>query len=52
MITAIRLPVNGFLGTGATFAADVNLVVQLAMGVALIGGVILAKKERYTAHAA
>jgi hypothetical protein len=30
-------PVNGFLGTGATFAADVNFIVQLAMGGALSG---------------
>lgn len=35
---------------GATFAADVNLVVQLAMGGALIFGVILAKRKRYGGH--
>ena len=29
---------NGFLGTGATFGADLNLVVQFTMGVALIAG--------------
>jgi len=29
---------KGFLGTGATFDADLNLVVQVTMGVALIGG--------------
>ena len=29
---------NGFLRTGASFKADVNLVVQVAMGVALIAG--------------
>ena len=44
------LPVKGFLGTGATFEADVNLVVQLAMGVALVAGVLLAKHKRYRAH--
>lgn len=45
-----RLPVNGFLGTGAPFAADVNLIVQLAMGGALIVGVILARRKRFRAH--
>jgi uncharacterized membrane protein YozB (DUF420 family) len=44
------LPVKGFLGTGATFWADVNLVVQLVMGAALVAGVILAKQRRYRAH--
>jgi uncharacterized membrane protein YozB (DUF420 family) len=42
--------VNGFLGTGATFAADVNFIVQLAMGGALVVGAILAKQKRYRAH--
>ncbi len=43
-------PVTGFLGTGATFRADLNLVVQLIMGLALIAGTILAKHKRYRAH--
>jgi uncharacterized membrane protein YozB (DUF420 family) len=43
-------PIKGFLGTGATFAADLNLIVQLSMGVALIAGARLAKKKRYRAH--
>jgi uncharacterized membrane protein YozB (DUF420 family) len=42
--------VNGFLGTGATFQADFNLVVQLIMGVALLAGALLARYKRYTAH--
>ena len=41
---------KGFLGTGATFGADLNLVVQLIMGVALLAGVLLAKQKRYQAH--
>jgi len=41
---------KGFLGTGATFAADLNLIVQLVMGVALIAGARLAKQKRYRAH--
>jgi uncharacterized membrane protein YozB (DUF420 family) len=52
LIVAAQLPVNGFLGTGATFGADVNLIVQLVMGGALITGVFLAKKKRYRAHGA
>jgi uncharacterized membrane protein YozB (DUF420 family) len=44
-------PIKGFLGTGATFAADVNLVVQFIMGAALIAGWTLAKQKRYRAHA-
>jgi uncharacterized membrane protein YozB (DUF420 family) len=43
-------PVKGFLGTGATFAADLNLVVQIIMGAALIAGFILAKQKHYRAH--
>ena len=52
MIVATQLPVNGFLGTRATFGADVNLVVQLTMGGALVAGVFLAKKKCYRAHGA
>ena len=44
------LPIRGFLGTGATFSADVNLVVQFMMGAALIVGAVLAKRKRYRAH--
>jgi uncharacterized membrane protein YozB (DUF420 family) len=43
-------PAKGFLGTGATFAADLNLVVQIFMGAALIAGFILAKQKHYKAH--
>jgi len=49
-MTLSFLPIKGFLGTGATFGADLNLVVQLIMGLALIAGVLLAKQKRYTAH--
>jgi uncharacterized membrane protein YozB (DUF420 family) len=41
---------KGFLGTGATFGADLNLVIQLIMGAALIAGGLLAKQKRYRAH--
>jgi uncharacterized membrane protein YozB (DUF420 family) len=43
-------PTKGFLGTGATFGADLNLVVQLIMAVGLTAGVILAKRKHYKAH--
>lgn len=41
---------NGFLGTGATFRADLNLVIQLAMGLALLAGMWLARQKRFRAH--
>ena len=43
-------PMKGFLGTGATFGADLNLVVQIIMGVALALGAIFARQKRYRAH--
>jgi uncharacterized membrane protein YozB (DUF420 family) len=39
---------NEFLGTG--LKANLNLVSQVAMGAALIGGAFLARRKRYTAH--
>src|SRR5438128_2225496 len=41
---------NGFLGTGATFRADLNLVVQIAMGIALLVGRMLARKKNFDVH--
>ncbi len=41
---------KGFLGTGATFAADLNLLVQLGMGLALLAGAFLARRKRFAAH--
>jgi uncharacterized membrane protein YozB (DUF420 family) len=49
-VVAPSFPIRGFLGTGATFAADLNLVVQLVMGAALTAGVLLAKRKYYKAH--
>ena len=43
-------PMRGFLGTGAPFGADLNLVVQLIMGVSLAIGAVLARQKRYRAH--
>ena len=41
---------DGFLGAGATFRADLNLVIQILMGLALLGGLALARRGRFTAH--
>ena len=41
---------DGFLGTGAPFSADLNLLMQLAMGATLIVGWRLARGKRYGAH--
>jgi plastocyanin/uncharacterized membrane protein YozB (DUF420 family) len=41
---------NGFLGTGATFRADLNLIVQIAMGLALLFGMYLAKRKKFRPH--
>ena len=43
---------KGFLGTQAPFPADLNLVMQALMGLALLAGAVLARKRRYRAHAA
>jgi hypothetical protein len=40
---------KGFLGTGATFGTDLNLVVPFIMGTTLIAGACLAKQRRYKA---
>src|SRR5690242_15062231 len=42
----------GFLGTPASFSADLNLIVQIAMGLALLAGALLARSKRYSAHGA
>ena len=41
---------EGFLGTHAGFFPDLNLVIQLAMGAALISGALLARARRFVAH--
>lgn len=50
MISYVVLPIRGFLGTGATFGADLNLVLQVIMAAALVAGSRLAKRKLYTAH--
>jgi uncharacterized membrane protein YozB (DUF420 family) len=43
---------QGFLGTWASFSADLNLLIQIAMGLALLVGAFLARAKHYTAHGA
>ena len=43
---------KGFLGTQAGFGADLNLLIQIAMGAALMVGAFLARRKHYSAHGA
>ena len=45
------MPRQGFLGTGAPLSADVTLAIEIAMGVTLVLGMLLARRQRYRAHA-
>lgn len=42
---------EGFLGTAAPFYADLVLVLELGMGVALLGGALFARARKFCAHA-
>jgi hypothetical protein len=37
--------IKGFLGTWASFSADLNLVIQIAMGIALLAGAFSAQRN-------
>jgi plastocyanin/uncharacterized membrane protein YozB (DUF420 family) len=41
---------SGFLGTDATFRADLNVVLQLLMGILLLLGGLLARRKKFDAH--
>lgn len=41
---------EGFLGTHAGYLSDLNLTIQIVMGLALIVGAILAQAKRFVAH--
>ena len=42
---------EGFIGTAAPFYADLVLLLELAMGLALLGGALLARLGQFRAHA-
>jgi uncharacterized membrane protein YozB (DUF420 family) len=42
---------EGFLGTAAPFRADLVLTLELAMGVGLLAGAVLARARKFHAHA-
>ena len=41
---------SGFLRDPVRFRADLNLIVQIAMGIALLVGMMLARRERFDRH--
>ena len=41
----------GFLGTAATWSADVTLFLEIGMGMGLLAGTLLARAKCYRAHA-
>ncbi|MBI3504190.1 MAG: DUF420 domain-containing protein [Proteobacteria bacterium] len=41
---------EGFLGMGAPLSADINLTLQLLMGLALLCGMMLARRQRFKEH--
>ena len=41
---------DGFLGRPSTFGADLNLLVQIALGLLLLAGLLLARRSRYAMH--
>ena len=43
---------EGFLGRGATFGGDLNLLVQIGLGLLLLIGMVLARRGLYRAHGA
>ena len=41
---------DGFLGRPSTFGADLNLVIQVGLGLLLLAGVLLARRSQYRWH--
>jgi uncharacterized membrane protein YozB (DUF420 family) len=42
----------GFLGTAASFRVDLNLTLQILMGISLLTGAVLARAKHFRAHGA
>jgi uncharacterized membrane protein YozB (DUF420 family) len=45
------MPKHGFLGTSAPFSADIALVIEFTLALALLLGTLLVRRQRYRAHA-
>src|SRR6516225_1251801 len=45
------MPSEGFLGTAAPRSADLVLLLEIGMGLALLGGAVLARRRRFRLHA-
>jgi uncharacterized membrane protein YozB (DUF420 family) len=43
---------DGFLGRPSTFGADLNLLIQLALGLLLLAGLLFARRSKYAMHGA
>ena len=43
---------DGFLGRLSTFGADLNLLIQLGLGLLLFAGLLLARRSKYAMHGA
>jgi len=43
---------DGFLGRPSTFGADLNLLIQLGLGLLLLVGFLLARRSQYALHGA
>jgi hypothetical protein len=43
---------DGFLGRPSTFGADLNLLLQLGLGLLLFAGLLLARRSQYAMHGA
>jgi len=43
---------EGFLGRPSTFGADLNLLIQIGLGMLLLAGLLLARRSRYALHGA
>jgi uncharacterized membrane protein YozB (DUF420 family) len=43
---------EGFLGRPSTFGADLNLLIQIVLGLLLLAGLLLARRSRYAMHGA
>ena len=42
---------DGFLGTAASGTADLTVLLEIGMGLCLLGGAMLARRKRYRQHA-